>query len=119
VLNLKDTSVIVWKEWVEYSFLILLLLGMILSISISNIFLNCLVVFISGMMAGRIIYVRKGKGYYFPTILIIIGFFLGYLIGGVLRFNTYLILNALLISIMFILGVYLGHYIYKNKYLTI
>lgn len=99
------------KEWPEHLALLVLIIGFVISVQAVNPYLNYLIIFLFGIMAGRTIYLRRGKSYFFPTFLIIIGFFLGYSIGSLFWANWYIVL------IMFILGAYLSHEIHKRGYM--
>ena len=110
---MADIGTTMWKEWAETFFIIILILGFALVISISSPLFNYLINFLFWMMDLKTAFTRKGKRYYFPKKLIIIGFFLGYVIGSSFRFNKYVIM------ITFIIGAYLGYYIHKKGYIKI
>jgi hypothetical protein len=109
---MADIGTALWHQWAEIFFIILILIGFVISISIKNAFLNYLVIFCAGLMGGRTIYKRKGKQPLFPFFLIIIGFLLGYMLSGILKG-----INTKLIIILFIIGSIASYYIHKKEYI--
>jgi hypothetical protein len=67
-------------NWVEVSFIILLVLGFGISLLINDVYISYGIVLLSGLVSGKIIYHKK-KDYLFPYIILIAGFILGYIIG--------------------------------------
>ncbi len=73
-----------FKSWVEFFFFVLMVLGAIIALFAKSAVISYIVIFLSGMFAGRIIYFKHHglkTGYY------IILF--GYLIGGVLSYYLF------------------------------
>lgn len=103
-------GMVLWQNWAETLFILLLIVGLVLSITIQNAFLNYLIIFCAGLMAGRVIFIRKGKQPLFPFFLIIIGFLFGYMLGS---FSF----NRKVITFLFILGAIIGYYIHKKGYI--
>ena len=89
-----------FKSWVEFVFFVLMVLGLIVGIWASSFsaVISYIVVFLSGMIGGRLLYDRRKK-LTFPYYLIIIGFLIGYVIG------TYYGSRKVVI-ILFVLGDY-------------
>jgi len=102
-------TAVFFRNWAEIIFLILLIVGFLLSLAAPSAVLSYLMIFLVGMMAGRLIYYRK-KSMVFPYVLIIIGFFIGYLIGS--RYG-----NWLVITILFVLGSILDYYLHEQGWL--
>jgi len=96
------------SNWVEISAFILLIVGFIFSLAAPSAVLSYLIIFFIGMMGGRLIYTRK-KSMVFPYVLILIGFFLGFLIGA--RYGSWLI-----ITILFVLGSIFSYYLHEEGY---
>jgi len=94
------------SNWAEIVFFILLILGFLFSLAAPSAVLSYLIIFVAGMMAGRLIYYRK-ESMAFPYVLIIIGFFIGYLIGS--RYGNWLVL-----TILFVLGSILSYYLHEQ-----
>lgn len=105
-----DIGTIFWKQWGEAFFIILLLLGFVLSISIKSAILNYVVIFCAGLMAGRVFFKKKGRQPLFPFFLIIVGFLVGYMLGS-------FVFNTKLIAFLFILGSAISYYIHKKGYI--
>ena len=99
-----------WKQWGEIFFVILLIVGFLVAISIKIPLLAYIIIFCTGLMAGRIIFQKFGKRPLFPFFLIIIGFLFGYLLGS---FNF----NKIVITILFVIGVIFSYYIHKKGYI--
>lgn len=71
-----------WHEdWVEILGLNFMIIGLLISLSTGSAFMNYLVILISGLLSGRIIYFRKHK-LKLSVMIIIILFVLGYLLGS-------------------------------------
>ncbi len=105
-------EVIMWKNWAEVFFVVLLLLGFLLSIAMPNPWISYLVIFFAGLLSGRWIYKKKGRQPLFPFFLIIIGFLLGYMLGA------YPIgVNATAVVLLFIVGALLSYYAHKKEYI--
>ena len=100
-----------FRSWAEFFFFALMVVGLILSLWASSFsaFISYIVVFLSGMIGGRILYDRKGK-LTFPYYIIILGFLIGYLIG------TYYGSRKVVI-ILFVLGVLLSYHLYNKGYI--
>lgn len=104
----KMTAVF-FRNWAEIIFLILLIVGFLFSLAAPSAVLSYLIIFLVGMVAGRLIYYRK-KSMVFPYVLIIIGFFAGYLIGS--RYGSWLV-----ITILFVLGSIFDYYLHEQGWL--
>ena len=101
---------IFWKQWAEAFFVLVLLLGFLVSISIKSAILIYVVIFCAGLWSGRAIFKKLGRQPVFPFFLIIIGFLVGYLLGS-------FTFNKKLIIFMFILGALISYYIHKKGYI--
>ena len=99
-----------FKSWAEFVFFVIMVMGFGVSIWASSFsaVISYLVVFLSGMIGGRLLYDRKGK-LTFPYYLIVAGFFIGYLIG------TYYGSRKIVI-VLFVLGILFSHYLYNRGY---
>ena len=106
---MKIAAEFFFKNWAEFFFFVVMIIGIIVAISVPSAVIGYLVIFISGIMAGRIIYWRK-HSMYFAYFLIIIGFLIGFLIGSYYG-------NRKIIFILFVLGAFLGYYLYSKKIL--
>ncbi len=99
-----------WKAWAEVFFIILLVVGFLISLSIQSTALNYTVIFCAGLMIGRTIFMKKGKQPLFPFFLIIIGFLFGYTLGSV-------IVNRKIVALLFIIGGVISYYLHKKGYI--
>ena len=106
--GLRDRMVMNVSNWAEIVFFILLVIGFLFSLAAPSAVLSYLIIFTAGMMAGRLIYYRK-ESMVFPYVLIIVGFFLGYLIGS--RYGNWLVL-----TILFVLGSILSYYLHEQGF---
>lgn len=98
-----------FKSWPEFFFFILMVIGIVVAISVPSAVIGYIVIFISGIMAGRILYWRK-SALKFAYIMVIVGFLIGYIIGSFYG-------SRKIIFILFVIGVFLGHYLYSKKIL--
>ncbi len=86
-----------WHEsWPERFFWILLAFGLFIALGLHNAFLSNVVMFLMGLLTGRIIYERR-KMLNAKVYLIIIGFVIGYLIGD-LWGNAFVTLGIFLLA---------------------
>lgn len=95
-----------FKNWAEIFFFILMVIGIIIAVSAPSAVISYIVIFLSGMFAGRILYFRKKKlksAYY----IIIIGFLIGYLLG------TYYGSRQVVI-VLFFIGALLSYYLFEK-----
>jgi len=97
------------KQWVELLFGVFLIIGIIISFTAPNLPVSFILLFLTGIMAGKMLYFGK-KAIKLPTVLVIIGFILGYTLGT--RFTSWK--GVLLV---FLLGGLVGFYIYEKGYL--
>ena len=100
-----------FKNWAEFFFFVIMVLGLVVGLwaTSHSAFISYIVIFLSGMIGGRLLYDRKGK-LTVPYYLIIAGFLIGYLIG------TYYGSKKVVI-ILFVLGILLSYHLYKKGYL--
>ncbi|MBW2977034.1 hypothetical protein KY347_06325 [Candidatus Woesearchaeota archaeon] len=100
-----------FKNWAEFFFFVIMVIGFIFGLwatSLSAV-ISYFVVFISGMIGGRLIYERKKK-LTFPYYVIIIGFIIGYVLG------TYYGSRKVVV-ILFVLGILFSYHLYNKGYL--
>ena len=100
-----------FKSWVEFVFFVLMVLGLIVGVWASSFsaVISYIVVFLSGMIGGRLLYDRKHK-LTFPYYIILIGFLIGYVIG------TYYG-DKRIVIILFILGALFSYHLYNKGYI--
>ena len=100
-----------FKSWAEFFFFVLMIVGFIIALwatSFSAV-ISYIVVFLSGMIGGRLLYERKKK-LSFPYYIILIGFLIGFLIGTLYG-------SRKIIVILFVLGVLFSYHLYNKGYL--
>ena len=96
----------IFRNWMEVFFVIVMLIGIIISVIIPSNFISYLTITLSGVAAGKIIFDRKNK-VRFPYILIISGFIIGYVIGA---YNA----SRQLILILFVLGALINYHLHEK-----
>ena len=100
-----------FKNWAEFFFFIVMVIGLIVGLwttSFSAV-ISYIVIFLSGMIGGRLLYDRKGK-LTFPYYIIIIGFLIGYVLG------TYYG-SKWIVVILFVLGILFSYYLHDKGYI--
>lgn len=100
-----------FRSWAEFFFFVLMIIGFIIALwatSFSAV-ISYIVVFLSGMIGGRLLYERKKK-LSFPYYIILIGFLIGYVIG------TYYGSRKVVI-ILFVFGILLSYHLHKKGYI--
>lgn len=100
------------ENWAEVLALLFMVLGFVVSILMFNIWLSYLSVILAGAITGRIYYMKKHTEPIFPFILIISGFLIGYLLGGVW-------VNRFIILILFLGSWWGSYYLHLKKILVI
>lgn len=108
VLNMADFF---FKNWAEFFFFIVMVLGFIVSIWASSYSaaISYIIVFLSGIIGGRLLYERR-KRLSFPYYIILIGFLMGYLLGAYYG-------NKNVVVILFVLGIVLSYQLRKKGYI--
>lgn len=97
-------------NWVEYVFLVLLVVGFILAFNVSSAVMAYGIIFICGFISGRLIFKIK-KNITLPFYIIIIGFLLGYALGSYYGSKKVIIALFLIANIA-------SFYLYDKEYLT-
>jgi len=97
------------KSWAEFFFFVLLVIGLLVAISVTNKLLVYFVIFIAGLIAGRMIFERE-HNLSFPYYLIIIGFLIGFLIG--VRTG-----DRRIIVVLFVLGSLVSFYLFDKGFI--
>jgi hypothetical protein len=95
-----------FKNWGEFLFFVILVIGFILAIASPSAVISYLVIFIVGLMSGRLLYERKNK-LVFPYTLIIIGFIIGYILGAFYG-------NKMTILTLYLIGIWIGYQIFNK-----
>ena len=98
-----------FKNWAEFFFFVVMVIGFAVSLMAPSAIISYAIVFLSGMIGGRLLYDRKGK-LTFPYYIIIMGFLIGYLIG------TYYGSRKVVI-VLFVLGILFGYRLYSKGYM--
>ena len=95
-----------FKNWGEFLFFVLIIIGFILAIASPSAVISYMVIFIVGLMSGRLLYERKSK-LVFPYALIIIGFIIGYILGAFYG-------NKMTILTLYLIGIWIGYQIFNK-----
>ena len=100
-----------FKSWVEFFFFVVMVVGLIVALLAPSAFISYLVVFLSGMIGGRLWYERKKK-IAFPYYIILIGFLIGYLMGTYVGYG-----NTAVVIILFVLGILFSYHLCNKGYI--
>ena len=95
-----------FKNWAEFFFFILLVIGFLVALLSPSAVISYMTIFICGMIAGRMLYERKSKGL-FPYYLIIIGFFIGFMLGAYHGDREVML-------VLFVLGALISYFVYNK-----
>lgn len=98
-----------YKNWMEFFFFVLMVVGVIIALAAPSAVISYIIIFLSGMFAGRLIYERRDK-IQFPYLMIIAGFVVGYLIGVWYG-------NRIVVIVLFVVGAILSYKLYEKKIL--
>ena len=105
--------VIKWiEDWVEVLAFFFLVLGFLISLFLRNASLIYATMILAGFLTARVYYQQRCSQPIFPTILIVTGFLLGYLIGNIWT-------SRLLTLLFFIVSFACSYYLHYNKTLVI
>ena len=102
-------SELLFRSWSQFLFFVLMIVGIIIAFAAPSAVISYIMIFISGMMAGRVMYWRQ-KRFHFAYYIVIVGFLMGYIIG------TYYGSRKVIV-ILFVLGAFLSYYLYDKKVL--
>lgn len=95
-----------FSNWAEVIFIIILIIGFLISIAATSAVISYMVIFVVGIMSGRLVYERKNK-LIFPYTLIIIGFIIGYILGAFYG-------NKATILVLYLIGIWVGYQIFDK-----
>ncbi len=98
-------------HWAEVLAALLLLVGFFIALITQSPALHYTMIFLAGLLTGRIFYEKHKYQPIFPYILIIIGFVLGFMLGAIVA-------NKKLILVLFIISFILSHEAHKRGYIT-
>lgn len=97
--------------WVEYLALVVLFIGFFISLSAGSAFLSYLIIFLSGLLTGRILFQQR-KALPFKYYILMLVFLIGYILGTYVSFGS-----RKVIVIIFILSNILSYYIHDKGYI--
>jgi len=100
-----------YKWWVEAAFTIVLFLGIVISLLAPSATISYVMIFLTGMMVGRAWYQGK-RQIKAPTVLVIIGFIIGYMIGARLGYGSWKV-----VLMMFLVGTFLSYWLHDEGYI--
>jgi len=105
---IKDQTVL--EHWAEILATIILLVGFFIALLIRSPFLHYIVITLSGPLCGRVLYDKHKTQPIFPFVMIVTGFFLGFMLGAIAA-------NKLVIMILFLFGLTLSYQAHKRGYI--
>ena|SRR3989338_3943590 len=109
--RVKKMADFLFKSWAEFFFFVVMVLGLVVGLWASSFsaVISYIVVFLSGMIGGRLLYERR-KRLTFPYYIILIGFLIGYIAG------TYYGSRKVVI-ILFVLGILFSYHLCNKGYI--
>ena len=108
MVTLKKRGMVIGTDWAEFFFLVLLVSGFIIALSLENAFITYVMVLVFGIMCGRFLQ-KRSKG--FPFYMISAGFLIGFMIGA--RHVTWV--SVLLLFVIATIG---SFYFHKKKLIS-
>lgn len=97
--------------WVEYVALVVLFIGFFISMSSGSAFLSYIIIFLSGLLTGRILFQNR-KALPFKYYILMLVFLVGYILGTYVSFGS-----RKVIVVVFILSNILSYYIHDKGYI--
>ena len=98
-----------YKNFMEFFFLAIMIAGIVIALLAPSAVISYVIIFLSGIFAGRLIYARKKKTQ-LPYFMIIAGFAIGYLIGAYYG-------SKMVVALLFVIGAILGYKLFDKKIL--
>ncbi|MBS3138380.1 hypothetical protein J4207_01605 [Candidatus Woesearchaeota archaeon] len=98
-----------FEHWPETLAAALLLVGFFIALIIRSPFMHYLVISIAGLLCGRVLYDKHLRQPIFPFVLIVAGFFLGYMLGAVSA-------SKLMVLVLFLVGLTVSYQAHKRGY---
>lgn len=95
------------SAWAEVLFIFLLVLGLALALTASNVYLNFIVIFLCGLVFGRLLY-QERMNLRLAFYLAVFGFLVGYVIGS---YYT----NKVMVILFFVVGIALSYYLHFKR----
>ena len=95
-----------YRNWAEVGFLALLIIGFLLSLRSTSAIVGYVLIFIAGIMSGRLVFGRR-KRLAFPVYLMLIGFLIGFIVGAPFG-------DKGTMFVLYIIGGILGHQFFKK-----
>lgn len=99
-----------YRHWMELLFVALMVVGIIVALAVPSAVISYMVIFLSGIFAGRLIYERRNN-IKLPYFLIIAGFFIGFLI--VANYGS-----RIIVGIFFVIGAVFSYKLYEKRILS-
>lgn len=107
-MKLKKRGMMIGTDWAEFFFLILLVIGFVIALSLKNAFITYVMILLFGMMCGRFLQ-KRSKG--FPFYMISAGFLIGFMFGA-----RHVTGGAVLI--LFLVSTIGSYYFHKKKLIS-
>ena len=98
-----------YDDWAEVVAFILLVIGFFLASGSGSAVISYLIIFLAGMVAGRIWY-RIRSNLKTAWAVILIGFLIGFVLGSFYG-------NKRIIVVLYLFGIFLSYYLHKEKYI--
>jgi len=95
-----------WEDWPEILSFILLVIGFFVSIFAGSAVIGYTLIFMAGLMGGRI-WFRVKQGLKVPWSIILMGFLVGFMIGS--RYG-----DRRMIVLFYIFGIVLSYYLHER-----
>ncbi len=103
----KKSAIDLATTWVEVVFIILLVVGLLLSVTAANAYLNFIIIFLCGLLFGRLLY-QERRNLKLAFYLVVFGFLVGYVVGS---YYT----NKTLVTLFFVIGITASYYAHFKK----
>ena len=108
----KTVDSVVTESWVELFALLFIVIGFIIAVILRNPTLTYTAALLSGGIAARGYYAKKYSQPILPFVLMIVGFVIGYLIGGIWVSRFWLLIS-------FGVGFAMSYYLHMKKIFAI
>ncbi len=99
-------------QWAEVLAILFAVAGFMLSVLLQHALLSYITIIISGLVAGRVFYIKHITEPILPFVLIIAGFLLGYLAGGFWASRALLVL-------LFVAALAVSYFLHKKGLLKL
>lgn len=97
-----------FRHWAELVAFWVMIAGIIIAFISPSAFVSYIIIFLCGLIAGRVLYERK-HFFNLPVVIIMLGFLAGFMIGSLKNYG-----NPIIIVVLFVAGKIVAQKLYEK-----